>query len=124
MKAVAASSIGDYERAVAALADYYQTVERGLGASFRQASLYPVKNTRPTSQQAPCIILFGTDQGLVGQFNDRIAEFAKTSLTSTASIANSRDEYREKAAKKSHFASVPYEPNFNRKVSSKQSTLK
>ncbi|GAA4082006.1 F0F1 ATP synthase subunit gamma [Zhongshania borealis] len=90
MKAVAASSIGDYERAVAALADYYQTVERGLSVSFRQAGLYPVKRSSSTTQQAPCIILFGTDQGLVGQFNDRIAEFAKTSLTSTVSIANSR----------------------------------
>jgi F-type H+-transporting ATPase subunit gamma len=37
MKAVAASSIGQYEKSVAALADYYRTVELGLGACFRQS---------------------------------------------------------------------------------------
>jgi F-type H+-transporting ATPase subunit gamma len=34
MKAVAASSIGQYEKSVRALADYYRTVELGLGACF------------------------------------------------------------------------------------------
>ena len=36
MKALAASSIGQYERSVRALADYYRTVELGLGACFRE----------------------------------------------------------------------------------------
>ncbi len=35
MKALAASSIGQYEKSVRALADYYRTVELGLGACFR-----------------------------------------------------------------------------------------
>jgi F-type H+-transporting ATPase subunit gamma len=35
MKAVAASSIGQYEKSVGALGDYYRTVEMGLGACFR-----------------------------------------------------------------------------------------
>jgi len=86
MKAVAASSIGDYERAVAALGDYYQTVERGLGACFRQASLYPVQQSAPKNQHPSCIILFGTDQGLVGQFNDRIADFAQSSLKPSSAL--------------------------------------
>ena len=38
MKAVAASSIGQYEKSVAALSDYYRTVEIGLGACLRQGS--------------------------------------------------------------------------------------
>ena len=37
MKALAASSIGQYEKAVASLEDYYRTVELGLGACFRAA---------------------------------------------------------------------------------------
>jgi hypothetical protein len=37
MKAVAASSIGQYEKSVRALADYYRTVELGLGACFRES---------------------------------------------------------------------------------------
>jgi len=35
MKALAASNIGQYERSVRALGDYYRTVELGLGACFR-----------------------------------------------------------------------------------------
>ena len=38
MKAVAASSIGQYEKSVRALADYYRTVELGLGACFRESA--------------------------------------------------------------------------------------
>ena len=35
MKTLAASSIGQYEKSVRALGDYYRTVELGLGACFR-----------------------------------------------------------------------------------------
>ncbi len=35
IKALVASSIGQYEQWVRALADYYRTVELGLGACFR-----------------------------------------------------------------------------------------
>ena len=37
MKALAASSIGQYEKSVRALDDYYRTVELGLGACFRES---------------------------------------------------------------------------------------
>lgn len=84
MKAVSAASIGDYERAVNALGDYYSTVERGLGVCFRDAELRPVVTAQPTFHTPHCVIVFGTDQGLVGQFNETIADFALTSLASLA----------------------------------------
>ena len=37
MKALAASSIGQFEKSVRALGDYYRTVELGLGACFRES---------------------------------------------------------------------------------------
>ena len=37
MKALAASSIGQYEKAVQSLNEYYRTVELGLAACLRQA---------------------------------------------------------------------------------------
>ena len=37
MKALAASSIGQYEKSVRALADYYRAVELGLGVCFRES---------------------------------------------------------------------------------------
>ena len=80
MKTVAAASIGDYERAVTALGDYFATVERGLGACFRDPELQPQATTQFNKPCPPCIIVFGTDQGLVGQFNDTIANFASTSV--------------------------------------------
>ena len=38
MKALAASSIGQYEQSVRALADYYRTVELGLSICFRKSA--------------------------------------------------------------------------------------
>ncbi len=41
MKALAASNIGQYEKSVSALSDYYHTVELGLGLCFRKIELMP-----------------------------------------------------------------------------------
>ncbi len=88
MKAVAASSIVQYERSVAALADYLRTVELGLSASFRQDRSTPAPAVAapaadasgPTRGRAIGAIVFGSDQGLVGQFNDAIAIHALDTL--------------------------------------------
>jgi F-type H+-transporting ATPase subunit gamma len=82
MKALAASSIGQYEKSVRALADYYRTVELGLGASFREngPAASPAGRKEPARAGAIGAIVFGSDQGLVGQFNDVIADYAKKSL--------------------------------------------
>jgi len=42
MKAVAASSIGQYEKSASALGDYYRTVELGLSACFRESGPAPL----------------------------------------------------------------------------------
>ena len=82
MKTLAASSIGQYERAVRALADYYQTIELGLGACFRESDPGGprVGRNEPVAAGALGAIVFGSDQGLVGQFNDVIADFAIKTL--------------------------------------------
>ena len=46
MKAAAASSIGQYEKSVSALADYYRTVELGLGECFREHAAILQKGTK------------------------------------------------------------------------------
>lgn len=82
MKGLAAASIGQYERAVRALADYDRSVELGLGACLRDAT--PVASTtrpRGHSQAGPIgAVVFGSDQGLVGQFNEVVADFAIQTL--------------------------------------------
>jgi len=78
MKAVAASSIGQYEKSVLALTDYYRTVELGLGACFRENGSGPLIEDwkRQTIPSAVGVVVFGSDQGLVGQFNDVVADYA------------------------------------------------
>ena len=84
MKAMAASSIGQYEKSVHALGDYYRTVELGLGACFRETTTVAAIGERKEQPEAGAVgaIIFGSDQGLVGQFNDIVADFAIKTLAS------------------------------------------
>ncbi len=83
MRALAASSVGQYEKSVNALSDYYRTVELGLEVCFREVASSPVPAGRKTQKNVRSIgaIVFGSDQGLVGQFNDIIADYAIKKLT-------------------------------------------
>ena len=82
MKAVAASSIGQYEKSVRALTDYYRAVELGLSACLREERPAPVLAERKRQTAASVIgaIVFGSDQGLVAQFNDVVADYAVKTL--------------------------------------------
>lgn len=77
MKALAASSIVQYERAVLSLEDYYRTVELGLIACLQRQREMRVHQTR---QKALCAVVFGSDQGLVGQYNEVLADFVAAQL--------------------------------------------
>ena len=82
MKALAASSIGQYDKSVRALGDYYRTVELGLSACFRESKPAPpvVKRKGQADTGAIGAVVFGSDQGLVGQFNDVVADYAVKTL--------------------------------------------
>jgi F-type H+-transporting ATPase subunit gamma len=82
MKAMAAANIGQYENSVKALAEYYRTVELGLGACFRRRDVIDLLPERNVTRGEPGIgaVVFGSDQGLVGQFNDVVADFAVKTL--------------------------------------------
>ena len=81
MKAMAASSIGQYESAVRSLDDYYRAVQLGLVACFRQGVLAGA-TTLAEQKETGAIgaVVFGSDQGLVGQFNEGIVEFVVNTL--------------------------------------------
>ncbi|MCF7789500.1 MAG: F0F1 ATP synthase subunit gamma [Prosthecobacter sp.] len=79
MKALAASSIGQYEQSVHALADYWRTVELGLSVCLRQGERISVSQSSKNTGVIGAIV-FGSDQGLVGQFNDIIADYAIKTL--------------------------------------------
>jgi F-type H+-transporting ATPase subunit gamma len=83
MKALAASSIAQYENAVSALDDYYYTVQLGLLACFRQNQLtsYNTADKKNLHDGGIAAVVFGSDQGLVGQFNDVIADYTHKTLS-------------------------------------------
>lgn len=77
MKAMAAANIGQYERAERALGDYYHNVELGLGKCLRDLGDGLATAPPPPADKAPMgAVVFGSDQGLVGRFNDEVADFA------------------------------------------------
>lgn len=76
MKVLAASNIVMYEKSFNSLKDYYLTVELGLAICFRNTS--EVKFTHEEVQDEPTntgAVIFGSDQGLVGQFNDILSGY-------------------------------------------------
>lgn len=83
MKAMAASNIHQYEMAVSSLGDYYRTVTLGIVAYFRQAQIETrtIREADPgNNEKTTYAIVFGSDQGLVGQFNDSLTEVVSKAL--------------------------------------------
>ncbi len=79
MKALSASNISQYERAVNAVDVYANTVESGLIACLSQSDIELSKTTSQQQNQRnkrnnTGLIVFGSDQGLIGQFNDLLAQ--------------------------------------------------
>jgi len=68
------------------VADYYRTVELGLGACLRESGPAPLIAERKRQIVASAIgaVVFGSDQGLVGQFNDVVGDFAVKTLAALA----------------------------------------
>lgn len=81
MKALAAANIGQYEQSVRALGHYYRSVEMGLSICFRKNAAAPITEgtARPDAGSVGAVV-FGSDQGLVGRFNDVVADFALQAL--------------------------------------------
>lgn len=81
MKALAAANISQFEKAVISLADYYRAVELGLAVSLREsATSHRAREGAESAAGGIGAVVFGSDQGLVGQFNDRLARFAAGEL--------------------------------------------
>jgi F-type H+-transporting ATPase subunit gamma len=86
MKALAAVSIRQYEHAVEVLTEYSRTIETGFQIVLQQRHfqgqpLIPATLTASSFQfQRVAVIIFGSDRGLCGQFNERIASYAISKL--------------------------------------------
>jgi F-type H+-transporting ATPase subunit gamma len=79
MKALAAVSIRQYEKTIAALAEYNRTIEMGLHIVLRTQTNLAVLTPAVTSDRLG-VIVFGTDQGLCGQLNEQLAGYTLNQL--------------------------------------------
>jgi F-type H+-transporting ATPase subunit gamma len=79
MKALAAVSIRQYEKAVESLSDYSRTIELGLQVVLAQG-LDDLPSLKPPESTQFGAVIFGSQQGLSGQFNSQIASFALSRL--------------------------------------------
>jgi F-type H+-transporting ATPase subunit gamma len=90
MKALAASSIGQYQKSARAVADYHATIELGLQACVRRGEwVASPQGHGPLASVGDIVaIVFGSDQGLVGQFNDVVADYAVKTLAALPARAH------------------------------------
>jgi F-type H+-transporting ATPase subunit gamma len=79
MKSLAMINIRHYEQAVASLADYNRTVEMGLQALLKWHPELLYTGLQKTKPRVGAIV-FGSDQGMCGSFNESIMEYTWNSL--------------------------------------------
>lgn len=85
MKGLAAASISQFERSTRALDEYYRTVQLGLRVCLQaNTSAGLTSIVEPSAKRGTGLtgaVVFGSDQGLVGQFNETISEYAVQTLS-------------------------------------------
>lgn len=84
MKSLSSASIHHYEHAVEAISGYEHTISLGMQVLLRD---WPAQDGRPIlpvretgKGRRPALVVFGSDRGLCGRFNDRISAFAGSTL--------------------------------------------
>lgn len=81
MKAMAAVSIRQYETATESLTEYARTIDTGLAMLMRHTC---DDFSESTANGRTGAVVFGSDQGMCGQFNEQVAQFAMDSLLAGA----------------------------------------
>lgn len=79
MKAMSMSNITQFELAVNSLHEYYRTITYGLYACMTTENI-SIVNQANVKEKPSVVVIFGTDQGLVGRFNDLIYLHAQNTL--------------------------------------------
>jgi F-type H+-transporting ATPase subunit gamma len=92
MKALSAANIRQYEKSVHSVAGYFRNVERGLHVVLREPDSMDLSSNpaQPPAPERIGAIIFGTDYGLCGRFNEDVADFAAAQLSSLGCGAGQR----------------------------------
>ena len=80
MKSLSAVNIHQYEQAVWALHSYNHTVELGLQAVLQDMARIPAPQSSRHQQPRMGAVLFGSDHGLCGRFNEEIINHALNTM--------------------------------------------
>ncbi len=80
MKAMASANITQYETAVHSLQEYYHTISLGIHACFREEGISLVSDNSNKKNSISVVVIFGSDQGLAGRFNDAISSYAQKKI--------------------------------------------
>jgi F-type H+-transporting ATPase subunit gamma len=81
MKALSAVTIRQYEKAVASLGGYDRTLQMGLQILLKKSPQILLQKKRKFIKYVG-LVVFGSDQGMCGQFNDRIAQYTLNQMES------------------------------------------
>jgi F-type H+-transporting ATPase subunit gamma len=90
MKALSAASIRQYEQAVTALSSYYRTVERGLHVMLKDLDIPRSPTLAPRESRRLGAIVFGSDHGLCGRFNEELVRHALDRMASSPADSEGR----------------------------------
>jgi F-type H+-transporting ATPase subunit gamma len=84
MKALAAANLGQYEDSTRALEAYVRMVELALGPCLRARASMATPSVLSGKDRGVGAVVFGSDQGLVGRFNEAVADHAIEDLAARA----------------------------------------
>ncbi len=82
MKALAAVSIRQYEKAVISLSEYDRTLEMGLQILLKKNPEILLTEKPLLATDRLAVVVFGSDWGMCGQFNEKIAQYTTEHLNS------------------------------------------
>lgn len=88
MKSVAASRVHEYDEAVSSIEAYGLTIATGLQIAMRNRP-HELARPRESGKRLGAVII-GSDQGLCGDFNERIVEYAFGSMDTLGSAPDAR----------------------------------
>ena len=77
MKSLAAVSIRQYEKAVESLTEYDRTLEMGWQILLKKHPEVLLKQASKPTTHSLGLVVFGSDWGMCGQFNERIADYTE-----------------------------------------------
>ncbi|WOJ93133.1 F0F1 ATP synthase subunit gamma [Congregibacter variabilis] len=106
MKALSAVSIRQYRGSVLALTDYYRTVELGLHGVLRNVDYFHPPVYESGQQHLLAAVVFGSDYGLCGRFNEDVTSYALEQIKATTEYSPRSQILAVGSRVKSHLESL------------------